>query len=127
MKLLVCGGRGYQNREAAFDAFDRAHEKRPITLLIHGACVDRKSKLLRGADRWAEEWALAREIPYVGVPAQWSVYGRSAGPLRNQYMLDSLRPDCVLALPGHEGTDDMVRRAHAAGLEVWKPYKKADT
>lgn len=51
-------------------------------------------------------------------PAQWSLHGRSAGPRRNQRMLDEGRPDLVLAFPGARGTADLVRRAQAAGVLV---------
>jgi hypothetical protein len=48
--------------------------------------------------------------------ADWEKLGRSAGPIRNQAMLDEGRPDLVVAFPGHHGTADMVRRARAAGV-----------
>ena len=54
-------------------------------------------------------------------PAQWDVYGRRAGPIRNQEMIDEGKPDGVVAFPGGKGTADMVRRAEAAGLKVWFP------
>ena len=47
--------------------------------------------------------------------------GRSAGPIRNQAMLDEGRPDLVVAFPGHHGTADIVRRARAAGIKVRQP------
>jgi predicted Rossmann-fold nucleotide-binding protein len=37
-------------------------------------------------------------------------------------MLD-MKPDGVVAFPGGDGTADMVRRARAAGVKVWEPYK----
>jgi len=33
-------------------------------------------------------------------------------------MIDEGKPDLVLAFPGGRGTDDMVRRAEKAGIEV---------
>jgi hypothetical protein len=78
----------------------------------------------RGADTLAKEWARSRGIPEVGYPADWRM-GPSAGPARNQRMLDAERPDGVVALPGGGGTADMVRRARAAGLPVWRPYDLA--
>lgn len=112
MKVLVCGGRGFADRAAVFRALDGLHAKHGIRRIIHGAAT--------GADALASEWARERGVPQIGYPAAWE-QGRKAGPLRNQHMLDSQEPDCVIAFPGGSGTADMVRRAEAAGVRVWKP------
>lgn len=59
----------------------------------------------------AEVQALLRELPRT-----------SAGLARNQRMLEQCSPSAVIAFPGGRGTADMVRRAEAAGLPVWRPY-----
>lgn len=112
--MLVCGGRDYVDGAAVFRALDRAHAKRPITLLIHGAA--------RGADTLAEKWARDRQIPYVGVPAEWTRLRKAAGPIRNQRMLDEWKPEGVIAFPGNDGTSDMKERADKAGIKIWEPY-----
>lgn len=45
-------------------------------------------------------------------------YGKSAGPIRNQTMLDDGKPDLVLAFPGGRGTADMVAKAEKHGIPV---------
>jgi len=119
VKLVVTGGRAYTDRRRVFEVLDLAHARKPITLLIHGACCDKKSKLLTGADCWAEEWAIAREVPYIGVPARWASESNAAGPLRNQRMLKDWVPDGCVAFPGGSGTNGMVELAKAAGVVVW--------
>lgn len=114
MRLLVCGGRSYDDRERLFAALDLAAAKCGMSTLIHGGA--------RGADRLAGEWAAARRIQETVYPAGWTEFGRRAGPIRNQRMLDDGRPDGVVAFPGGAGTADMIRRANAAGLPVWRPY-----
>jgi len=47
--------------------------------------------------------------------------GRRAGAIRNQEMIDEGKADGVVAFPGGKGTEDLVRRAEAAGLTVWRP------
>jgi hypothetical protein len=116
-RVLVCGGRDYADRARAFHELDAMHAEETIRLVIHGACADHEGRL-RGADRFAEEWAIAREVPYAGVPARWKLYGRGAGPRRNGEMLMLWSPDAVLALPGGSGTADMVRRAEQFGILV---------
>lgn len=112
MRLLVCGGRDYCNKAAVFEALDRAHAKRPVTVLIHGAA--------RGADSLAEDWAVCRHIEVMAFPADWRL-GKGAGPLRNEMMLQNGKPDGVVAFPGGRGTAHMVGLALKAGLPVWQP------
>ncbi len=122
MRVLVCGGRDHRDRAMVWSVLSGLHRDEPITLIIHGACsipdVRRPPGELSGADRWAEEWAVANEVDYVGCPARWRRSKNAAGPLRNQRMLDEHRPDYVLAFKGNDGTADMVAKARAAGVEV---------
>ena len=96
----------------------------PIAV-VHGACgvdADRpRWALLRGADRLADAWCTLRQVPAIRVPARWSALGRRAGAVRNQQMLELYHPALLVAFPGHLGTADLVLRARAAGVAVWKP------
>ena len=114
MKILVCGGRNYWKPSLVNRALAHVHAKRGITLLIHGAAP--------GADKLADDWAKAVGVERQPFPADWDKFGKSAGPIRNKRMLDEGKPDAVVAFPGGDGTDDMVRRAEMRGLKVWKPY-----
>lgn len=95
-------------------ALDWIHGRYVITTLIHGDC--------RGADRIAGEVAhgLRPRVEVIPVPADWQAHGRSAGPKRNQFMIDEHQPNLVLAfhadLPRSRGTKDMLRRAWHAGI-----------
>lgn len=108
---LICGGRGFTDR-ATFDSAmgDLIRMKGCPQKIIHGAAPGADTL----ADRWAEHMAIGRHR----FPAQWEMYGKAAGPIRNQAMLDKGRPHLVVAFPGGHGTSDMVRRAREAGLEV---------
>jgi hypothetical protein len=118
MRLLVCGGRDYDDRARVFAALDWAHAHRPVSLVIHGAA--------HGADTLAGEWAKERGIPAEEYRADWKKLGPVAGPVRNDRMLREGKPDGVMAFPGGVGTMDMVRRAESSGVPVWKPYKWKD-
>jgi UDP-N-acetylmuramoylalanine-D-glutamate ligase len=111
MRVLVCGGRDYSNRERVFTSLDMLNSKYPVAMVIHGAA--------RGADSLADEWAKERGVPVERYPAQWDKHGKAAGPLRNQEMIEA-KPDAVVAFPGGRGTEDMVARAKAAGVRVWQ-------
>lgn len=118
MRVLVTGGRDYQNRDRVFSELSSIDEVLPISLVVHGACCypDRPTEL-RGADRWAQEWAQWNEVPYIGIPAQWGRFGKSAGPRRNAYMA-KLPPQLVIAFPGGAGTANMIDEARLQGIEV---------
>lgn len=42
----------------------------------------------KGVDTIAKDWAKSHHIEYVEYPAQWHIYGKSAGMVRNHEMVD---------------------------------------
>jgi hypothetical protein len=111
MRVLVCGGRDYQDMRELFGVLDGIHAKTPIGLVIHGA--------YRGADTLAAEWAKSRGVRELPFPADWNAHpGGAAGPIRNSRMLAEGGPDLVVAFPGGSGTADCVRKAERAGVPV---------
>jgi hypothetical protein len=118
MKILVCGGRDFDNVLAVRHALTTLHGKKLITLLIEGGAA--------GADKLAREWAAANGVLHVTVQADWKRYGPAARPIRNAEMLREHQPDGVVAFPGGKGTADMVSRAHEAGVKVWEPFKSKE-
>ena len=109
MRVLVCGGRGYYDRAFLWGYLDRLGPPK-VSAIISG--------MAPGADTLATRWAKRFDVPVQEFPADWSGHGRSAGPIRNQRMLDEGKPDLVVAFPGGRGTADMVRRAKTAGIKV---------
>jgi hypothetical protein len=109
MKVLVCGGRKYENRKRVYDVLHDFEEHTEITLLIEGGAP--------GADTLAKEWARLNGIHVAEVKADWTSWGMKAGAMRNTAML-LLNPEHVIAFPGGTGTADMVRKARKAGIPV---------
>jgi hypothetical protein len=117
VKVLVCGGRDFENWwhvEGMLDLINGMYG--PITLVITGACCDKDGNP-RGADWWAERWARKRAVRYVGYPANFQKYGKPAGPMRNGFMFGEQVPSIVIAFPGGRGTANMLRVAEDNGLE----------
>lgn len=106
MRILVCGGRDYADECCVSETLLSLGP----TLIIQGNAA--------GADDIASRWAEANHVPVMPFPADWGTFGRKAGPIRNQRMLDEGKPDLVVAFPGGAGTADMVRRAKKAGVQV---------
>jgi hypothetical protein len=106
-KVLVCGGREYDNRDKLYHVLDVYYAKiGPDMLLINGGAP--------GADTLAREWAVDRKVDHLTLYAKWSIFGRSAGPIRNRRMAKK-RPRLVLAfhpdIDKSKGTRDMIEVA----------------
>lgn len=110
MRVLVCGGRDYDDESVVFKTLDKIHAETPIFILIDGGAT--------GADSLAADWARRREVWNLRCYASWKLEGRAAGPVRNKKMLDKSKPDLVVAFPGGNGTAHMVKIAKEAGVEV---------
>jgi len=105
LRVIVCGGRNYADKDRVFNVLGRHH----ITELIEGGAT--------GADALAREWRKCR-CEGTTVRADWKRHGRAAGPIRNKRMLDDYSPDLVIAFPGGRGTENMISQAEAAGVPV---------
>lgn len=110
-RILICGDRHWTDYQMISDIIAW---RRP-SLIIEGGAT--------GADSCAREAAQAQNIPYLEFRAKWESYGKAAGPIRNQEMLDEGKPDMVIAfhddLENSKGTKDMIRRAKKADIPAW--------
>ena len=116
MKILVCGSRDWNDYTAIRRELDKLYHiqvERDALIIIQGGA--------RGADAIARGWAERNGVPCVQVDANWVFYGKSAGPISNEWML-RLDPDLVLAfsvdLDHSKGTKNMVTQALKAGVKV---------
>ena len=111
MKVLVTGSRDWTDSETIYRALAEHTAFDEVTLLS-GACPT-------GADAFAERYAKLKGWKVELHPADWDKYGKRAGPLRNQAMVDR-KPDLVLAfiLNGSRGASGTVAMARKAGLRV---------
>jgi hypothetical protein len=111
MRVLVCGGRAFDDWELLAGVLDSL-EPMQASVIIHGAAP--------GADTLAGQWAELRRVPVEAFPADWEKHGRAAGPIRNARMLAEGKPDLVVAFPGGQGTANMCKQARAAGVKVFE-------
>lgn len=96
MKVLVCGGRDYNDRAAVFAALDKAHAKREFSLVVYGT-----SPAGEDAASWARRNTILEGVVFNGDPM-------------------ATCPDGVIAFPGSPAA--LLERALAAGVKVWCPY-----
>lgn len=122
MRLLVFGGRRFTDRKAIYNGIAEALEWVSTdvittwmppdgTVIIHGDCPT-------GVDSIVDDWAIVHWTRVERYPAEWEKYGKAAGPIRNQRMIDEGKPDKGLGFPGGAGTADMARRLRKAGIPL---------
>lgn len=110
MRVLVCGGRDYADKERVWAVLDKLADEAGISCIIQGGA--------RGADSLASDYADENGFYQQQYDADWGAFGSMAGPMRNKVMLEEGRPDVVIAFPGGAGTRNMIRQARKAGVEV---------
>lgn len=107
LKAIICGGRDYGDWYQLSRELSRV---KPTDI-----CVGSD----RGADGLAIQWAQDKRASYRVMFADWTRYGRAAGPIRNERMLTEHKPDIVIAFPGGAGTRNMVALARRAGVRTY--------
>jgi hypothetical protein len=117
MRVLVCGGREFTDVPRLWSTLDALLQQHRFKVVIDGASDDVTGPY-KGADYWAHQWAIARDIPTERFSAAWKDLGKAAGPVRNRRMIDEGKPDLVVAFPGGKGTGNMVQQAMDAGIKV---------
>jgi hypothetical protein len=119
VRVLVCGSRGWIDREAIWKRLDALSPvpEHSITIMEGGAI---------GADRIAGQWAEHHGVAHHVFLPDYDRYGRRAPLERNNQML-SAEPDLVLAFDlGSRGTAHTIAGAKMRGIpvEVVAPARK---
>lgn len=113
LRVLVFGGRDFMGKGWVDMALNHVRETYPSFVVVHGGA--------QGADRYGKEWAEAAGFPCVRVDAPWDFYKKAAGPIRNTWMLEVMKPSLGIMFPGNQGTADMKKKLAQAGVPVWEP------
>jgi hypothetical protein len=115
VRVLICGSRTFGDYESVSVVLAGFAGRNLDVTVIHGAAP--------GADSLAARWAKEYGYDVQAFPADWDRYGKRAGYVRNQQMLDEGHPEVVWAfvdkpLRESKGTSMMVELARNAGLPV---------
>ena len=143
MRVLITGSRDWEGIQAENKVYRVLDKVLDLSLvldqsltLVHGDCPT-------GADPCADRWGRRRE-PLVIVephPADWTIYGKAAGPARNRHMIGLGADMCIGFLRNESrGTSHTIYLARDFGIptfiinweEEWNvaknyPYSRADS
>lgn len=101
MRVIVCGSRGWTNRELVADELANLPG---CATIVHGAA--------RGADRIAGQEAQKLGLLVEEHPADWNTHGKRAGWLRNEQMAMLGADLCIAFWDGSSrGTSHMMEMA----------------
>ena len=75
----------------------------------------------KGADSYGEQWAKINGYEKLIFNADWNKFGRSAGPIRNTYIVQN--SDLIIAFPRSDpnnsrGTYDTIKNARKANIPL---------
>jgi len=110
MRILIYGGRDYHDITQMDQIYLDLIEEFDEFEVICG--------MAKGADKLSFETAIRYGNVVHCYPARWFQYGKTAGIMRNQQMLEEGRPDLGVAFPGGRGTAHMTSILKKAGIPV---------
>jgi hypothetical protein len=108
MKVIIAGSREITDYKAIGRAITAS--KFDITEVVCGCAI--------GVDRIGQTWAIANGISVKEMCADWELYGRSAGPIRNAKMADYADAAIIIWNGKSPGSLNMIKEIKKRG----KPY-----
>ena len=110
MKVIIAGGRNFRDYDKLRESCDN--------ILVNQKEIEIVSGTAAGADTLGERYAQEKGYEVKKFPAQWDLYGKSAGYKRNQQMAEYA--DGLIAFwdGKSRGTKHMIDIANKMGLKV---------
>jgi hypothetical protein len=116
-RILICGDRNWKDYAAIYNCLcelQLVDQDTPL-VVIEGEAS--------GADSLAAQAAREQSMQVLAFPADWTAYGRAAGPIKNKQMLDEGKPTEVHAfhdsISTSKGTLNMLKQARKRGIRCY--------
>lgn len=109
MKAIVAGGRDYKLNEVEIEWLINLIKRLNITEIVSGGAT--------GVDEMAIEIAKKLNIPFKIFKPNWKLYGRAAGPKRNEEM--AKYSNVAILFKGNKGTLSMKNLAKRYDLKIY--------
>ena len=112
MRVAIIGSRTFTDEETIREVVKSLHQQNPNLMIISGGA--------RGADQIGERAADELGIPKKIFQPQWHIYGRRAGFVRNELIIEAAERVFAFFAPGPKsnGTQHSVDLAIKANKEV---------
>lgn len=109
-RVLVCGTRTWVDYDLVAETLRRIDNRVDSGFLRIDTIINGGAE---GADLLATRWANENDKTVKAYLPDWNQYAKSAGPRRNQEMINKGKPDLVVAFWDgiSRGTGDMITRA----------------
>jgi len=111
-KIAFAGGLDCNDHDRIWDALDKALEKHPDMVLLHGGSP-------RGAERIAACWAENRKVTQIAFKPDWNRHAKAA-PFRRNDQLLSVMPYGLIVFPGSGITENLADKARRLGIPIWR-------
>ncbi len=108
LRLAVVGSRSCEDYEMVSGFLKNFNNQKPI--IVSGGA--------KGVDSLAERFADENELKKKIYKADWSKYGRAAGPVRNQQIVENSDAMIAFATRDSNGTKNSVKLAVKKGIPV---------
>jgi hypothetical protein len=109
MRTIIAGSRGITNADTVALAVEESNFNPSVVI----------SGTARGIDQLGEEWATVHNIPIERYPADWKLYGRAAGHIRNEVMASGAEALVAIWDGESKGTKNMIGLAQKHKLKVF--------
>ena len=116
-RVIIAGGRDFENYEYMCEILNDLFYN--STTFIKSRTIKIISGMAKGADTLAIRYADEHKLTKILFPANWKLYPRAAGFLRNEDML-SIATHLIAFWDGKSsGTKHMIDIAQEKGIPVW--------
>ena len=109
-KVIIAGGRDFDDYNLLKNVCNELFKKKSRFIIVSGKA--------RGADNLGERFAKENEIEVKEFPANWGLYGKRAGFLRNEQMAEYANYLVAFWDGKSKGTKHMINLAKKKGLKV---------
>jgi hypothetical protein len=107
MRVIIAGSRQAEYHHVITALLDRPFD---ITEVVCGCA--------KGADTHGRTWADKFKIPVKSFPANWDLYGKSAGPIRNTEMAENADALILVWNGRSPGSANMLKTARIYNLVI---------
>lgn len=112
-KIIIAGSRSFNNYPELCAICNLA------LLRLPSDQIEIVSGRATGADKLGEQYAKANKYKLTTFPANWTKYGKAAGPIRNKEMADYANAIIAFWDGVSPGTKNMIKVAKSLNLQVY--------